>query len=372
MRHHLGGPVGAGSALLAATAYDSSDDDDIEEDEGLFEEGAAAGGPAARGAAAAPRRNRRPGGVAINPGGPASEVLVLHHVPGVPGATQLYAPAAPLACDERDGGAGVGVGGHGQEGGAQHQGGARAEAAAAAAAAFAPAPAAGMGQPRWFAAVRSRAAAAVAAATSPLGSSQQYRAAAAATPAPPATAPSQRRLHAHHHAGASGGRRGGSGIFEQQQPSHPEPLPVERLGLFVGGRVDELLRRLQQPQGAEGTPTPTLTSSGSPGNPSGPSVPQHTKGRPIPTPPGRSGPAGCGAMASGPAGGGAVRDRLPPQQQVVRVFHGVCTWAPGQLEGELRGGVWGLVQQGAVGDVVGTAPGRLWRALMDSGRLRWM
>ncbi|KIY92595.1 hypothetical protein MNEG_15367, partial [Monoraphidium neglectum] len=61
-----------------------------------------------------------------------------------------------------------------------------------------------------------------------------------------------------------------------------------------------------------------------------------------------------------------------PQQEVVRVYNGACAWASGQLEGELRGGVWGLVTQAAVADVAGTPPQRLWRELTDSGRLRWL
>jgi hypothetical protein len=77
------------------------------------------------------------------------------------------------------------------------------------------------------------------------------------------------------------------------------------------------------------------------------------------------------AGAAAPAA--AAASPLAPALQRVRVYHGVCAWAAGQLEGELRSGMWGLLRQASVGDVVATPPRQLWRRLTEGGRaLEWL
>jgi hypothetical protein len=103
-------------------------------------------------------------------------------------------------------------------------------------------------------------------------------------------------------------------------------------------------------------------------------------------------PASGGPMLRGAAAGSPYLDPPPPlpslaggggasgasvavpeaRARVVRAFYGSCVWAPGQLEGELRGGVWGLVPRAAVGDVAGTPPEALWRELSEGERPLWL
>jgi hypothetical protein len=54
----------------------------------------------------------------------------------------------------------------------------------------------------------------------------------------------------------------------------------------------------------------------------------------------------------------------------LRMYHGVCVWGPGQLEGEVRSGAWG-VAAAELSDVVATPPQLLWENLTGSNRARW-
>eukprot|EP00887_Chlorella_sp_A99_P006914 scaffold2.g6914.t1 len=70
-------------------------------------------------------------------------------------------------------------------------------------------------------------------------------------------------------------------------------------------------------------------------------------------------------LAEAQLGGGGA----PPS---VLIFHGVCAWAEGQLEGEVRSGHWGFAPA-ALEDVLPPQPaGRLWQVLVGSERLVWM
>jgi len=73
----------------------------------------------------------------------------------------------------------------------------------------------------------------------------------------------------------------------------------------------------------------------------------------------------------GPKAGPSGATLLP--REYVYVFHGVCAWSSGQLEGEVRSGSWALVE--GLGEeelhAVMQATGGLWRAMLVSGRLRW-
>ncbi|GAB4813425.1 hypothetical protein N2152v2_000471 [Parachlorella kessleri] len=67
------------------------------------------------------------------------------------------------------------------------------------------------------------------------------------------------------------------------------------------------------------------------------------------------------------AGSGGSAGRL------VHVYHGVCSWAEGQLEGEIRSGAWSI-GPGRLQDVLPQEgaqpqPPQLWAALLASGRL---
>jgi hypothetical protein len=54
----------------------------------------------------------------------------------------------------------------------------------------------------------------------------------------------------------------------------------------------------------------------------------------------------------------------------LRMYHGVCVWGPGQLEGEVRAGAWG-VAAAELADIVATPPQLLWESLLGSNRARW-
>lgn len=58
----------------------------------------------------------------------------------------------------------------------------------------------------------------------------------------------------------------------------------------------------------------------------------------------------------------------PPPPVAVHVFHGLCSWSEGQLEGEVRSGAWAFAS-GKVEDVLGVAPENLWPLLVNSDRL---
>ncbi|CAK0784725.1 hypothetical protein CVIRNUC_007929 [Coccomyxa viridis] len=72
---------------------------------------------------------------------------------------------------------------------------------------------------------------------------------------------------------------------------------------------------------------------------------------------------------------GSARALRPAQQSghpSVHVYHGICAWAEGQLEGELRSGSWGLTKA-EVDDVLEVPPEQLWGRLMNQpNRLRWL
>lgn len=55
----------------------------------------------------------------------------------------------------------------------------------------------------------------------------------------------------------------------------------------------------------------------------------------------------------------------------LRLFHGICAWAQGQLEGEVRTGAWGLCKA-SVDDIITTTPQQLWQTLHVSNRTRWL
>ena len=52
----------------------------------------------------------------------------------------------------------------------------------------------------------------------------------------------------------------------------------------------------------------------------------------------------------------------------VLVFHGISTWAEGQLEGEIRAGAWAYGDATAE-DILAAAPNDLWQSLMRSDRV---
>lgn len=90
-------------------------------------------------------------------------------------------------------------------------------------------------------------------------------------------------------------------------------------------------------------------------------------------------PPAAGRNASGLYEGGSLADVVaaasaPSAHPGARValYHGVCAWAEGQLEGELRAGAWGFCAA-TLDDVHATPPDRLWSHLSQQpGRLRWL
>lgn len=57
----------------------------------------------------------------------------------------------------------------------------------------------------------------------------------------------------------------------------------------------------------------------------------------------------------------------------VLVYHGLCGWAEGQLEGELRSGSWALAPATAADlRMAAASPEDLWAHLIASSRLRWL
>ncbi len=77
------------------------------------------------------------------------------------------------------------------------------------------------------------------------------------------------------------------------------------------------------------------------------------------------------AKQQGTQASASIAQRQQAQLQRVRVFHGVCAWAGGQLEAELMSGAWGLAQADPA-DVTETSPQQLWQQLSTSRRLRWL
>jgi hypothetical protein len=67
------------------------------------------------------------------------------------------------------------------------------------------------------------------------------------------------------------------------------------------------------------------------------------------------------------AAGQRRRARAGQEGPPVLLFHGVCAWAEGQLEGELRAGAWaGFLQPGDIWNKFAAPPDELWRALSNS------
>lgn len=90
-------------------------------------------------------------------------------------------------------------------------------------------------------------------------------------------------------------------------------------------------------------------------------------------------PPAAARNGSGLYEGGSLADVIaaasaasaPPGARIA-LYHGVCAWAEGQLEGELRSGAWGMCPA-SLADVHATPPDRLWADLSaQPGRLRWL
>eukprot|EP00193_Tetraselmis_chui_P013479 CAMPEP_0177789504 /NCGR_PEP_ID=MMETSP0491_2-20121128/22793_1 /TAXON_ID=63592 /ORGANISM="Tetraselmis chuii, Strain PLY429" /LENGTH=375 /DNA_ID=CAMNT_0019311389 /DNA_START=721 /DNA_END=1848 /DNA_ORIENTATION=- len=58
------------------------------------------------------------------------------------------------------------------------------------------------------------------------------------------------------------------------------------------------------------------------------------------------------------------------QPRVLRMYHGIASWAEGQLEGEVRGGSWGFCP--ARLEDLTADPASLWRRLVASPALQWL
>ncbi len=93
-------------------------------------------------------------------------------------------------------------------------------------------------------------------------------------------------------------------------------------------------------------------------------------------------PPPAGANGSGLFEGGSLADVVAaagapgapgaPAGARICLYHGVCAWAEGQLEGELRSGAWGMCAAG-LEDVHATPPDQLWaRLTAQPGRLTWL
>lgn len=55
----------------------------------------------------------------------------------------------------------------------------------------------------------------------------------------------------------------------------------------------------------------------------------------------------------------------------INVYHGISTWAEGQLEGEIRAGAWAY-GQGIGDDIISGDTTNLWSSLLTSNRLTWL
>lgn len=58
----------------------------------------------------------------------------------------------------------------------------------------------------------------------------------------------------------------------------------------------------------------------------------------------------------------------------VLVFHGVSTWVPGQIEGEIRSGLWGYIRRATFDDIrdASQVSEHLRDRLLESGRALWL
>jgi putative AlgH/UPF0301 family transcriptional regulator len=60
-------------------------------------------------------------------------------------------------------------------------------------------------------------------------------------------------------------------------------------------------------------------------------------------------------------------------ENLVLIFHGISTWAEGQLEGEIRAGAWAFTSA-TNDDVISAAitPDQVWGSMLGSDRLTWL
>jgi putative AlgH/UPF0301 family transcriptional regulator len=72
------------------------------------------------------------------------------------------------------------------------------------------------------------------------------------------------------------------------------------------------------------------------------------------------------------AGALKLTGQLAGQHPVIHMYHGICTWAGGQLEGEVRQGAWGYIPVASAQDVVGVSPSALYGRLLQHAGLKWM
>jgi putative AlgH/UPF0301 family transcriptional regulator len=129
---------------------------------------------------------------------------------------------------------------------------------------------------------------------------------------------------------------GPADILRQRQRAAAAAVPLE---LFLGGSLDEVLEIAQAFSSETGGASRRRGGGGDPAT----------------------------ASAAAAAARGQVSGDLGHQ---VKILHGLCSWAPGQLEGELRSGAWGYAAAEA-SDVWGVRPERLWEAVLASDRLNW-
>ncbi|GBF93078.1 hypothetical protein Rsub_05689 [Raphidocelis subcapitata] len=326
-------------------------------------DGGGGGGGQARGRRGNADTDGGGGGVGSGGVGGSSNggVSFLHHFPGLPGALTLIAPAAAAACAggddggvgdgakrasaappwrcRRGSGRGSGAGGGEMEGGWAQ--GMRGTAAAAAAALLAAA--------RW-----------------PLGSAglrqlQQQRRSALEAALEPSGGSAAQPLWPRGGLATQEGPGSFSGDVAAVASAAAAGLDGAALGLYLGGPLEDLIARLPSEAAARAPASAARARA-----PAGPLLrgvasasPYWEAAPPLP------------AMAVGGASDASVAVS-EARAQVVRVFHGSCVWAPRQLEGEIRGGVWGLVPRAAVGDVAATPPQALWRELSEGERPMWM
>lgn len=71
------------------------------------------------------------------------------------------------------------------------------------------------------------------------------------------------------------------------------------------------------------------------------------------------------------AGARGRRVGAPSRDQRVLVFHGISTWAEGQLEGEIRAGAWAY-GSACHEDILHADPDQLWGVLLGSSRVTWL
>ncbi|EIE26152.1 hypothetical protein COCSUDRAFT_65011 [Coccomyxa subellipsoidea C-169] len=85
--------------------------------------------------------------------------------------------------------------------------------------------------------------------------------------------------------------------------------------------------------------------------------------------------AAASAAVPPPGGRWGVRSNRSSSQNRqtrVHVYHGICAWSEGQLEGELRSGSWGFTSA-KTEDVLNVPPEQLWSRLVNEpSRLNWL